>query len=170
MNSFKHKTADISKKAKIGEGTQVWNNAQIRENAVIGKNCNIGKNVYVGEGVKIGNNVKIQNNASVYEGITIEDGVFIGPHVVFTNDRYPRAIKEDGNIKTKKDWKLEKSLVKYGASIGGNVTILPGITIGEYAMIGAGSVVTKDVPDFTLIYGNPARIKGRIDKNGKIME
>lgn len=170
MKYLKHKTAEVSSLAKVGENTKIWMNAQIRERANIGRNCNIGKNVYIGAGVKIGDNVKIQNNTSVFEGLSIEDGVFIGPHVVFANDKYPRAIKDDGSIKKIIDWKMEKSLVKYGASIGANATILPGITIGEYAMVGAGAVVTKNVPDFALVIGNPAKIVGKVDKNGKIIK
>ena len=161
-----HKTAEVSDKAKIGEGTSVWNNAQVRENAEIGKNCIISKNVYIDFGVKIGNNVKIQNNASVYHGVKIEDGVFIGPHVCFANDKTPRAITENGNLKKSDDWEVGKITVKKGASIGAGSIILPDITIGEYAMIGAGSVVTKNVPNYALVYGNPAEIKGKVDKSG----
>jgi acetyltransferase-like isoleucine patch superfamily enzyme len=153
-----HKTADIHKTAKIDKTSTVWNWVKVREKAVVGKNCILAKGVYVGKRVLIGDNVKIQNNASIYEGVTIEDGVFIGPHVVFTNDKYPSAINAQGKIKSEKDWKLEKTIVKQGASIGANATILPGIIIGRCAMIGAGSVVTKDVPDFGLVYGNPAKL------------
>ncbi len=160
-------SAIVSEKAKIGENTRVWHYAQIREDAQIGKNCIIGKNVYVDFGVKIGDNVKIQNNSSVYHGVTIEDGVFVGPHVCFTNDKQPRAINPDGSLKSADDWKVSKILVKKGASIGANSTILPGITIGEFAMIGSGSVVTKDVKDFELVFGNPAEHRGFVDKEGK---
>jgi acetyltransferase-like isoleucine patch superfamily enzyme len=153
-----HKTADISKTAKIDKTTSVWNWVKVRDEAVIGRNCVLAKGVYIGKGVIIGDNVKIQNNASLYEGLTVEDGVFIGPHVVFTNDRYPSAINKDGTLKSDKDWKLEKTTVKTGASIGANSTILPGIVIGKFALVGAGSVVTKDIPDFGLAYGNPAKL------------
>ncbi|MCL5070811.1 MAG: acetyltransferase [Actinobacteria bacterium] len=164
MESVKiHKTADVSKIAKIGKGSVVWNNAQIRENAIIGKNCIISRNVYIDEGVIIGDNVKIQNNVSVYKGVTIENGVFIGPDVVFTNDKYPRAVNKDRSLKKKEDWILEKTRIKQGASIGANSTILPGITIGRFSMIGAGSVVTKDVADFILVYGNPAKVISKIN-------
>ncbi len=162
-----HETADVSKKVKIGKGTMVWNNAQIREGAEIGINCIVGKNSYVDHNVKIGNNVKIQNNSSVYHGVTIEDGVFVGPHVCFTNDKNPRAVNADGSIKNSEDWNLGKTIVKKGASIGGNATILPDITIGKWALIGSGSVVTKDVPNFGLVVGNPAKLVGYVNKEGK---
>ena len=142
-----HKTADVSPKSEIGKNTKVWNWAQIRENAVIGKNCIISKGVYIDRDVKIGSNVKIQNNASVYHGVIIEDGVFIGPNVCLTNDKNPRAITPNGELKSDKDWEVSPVTIKSGASIGANSTILPGVTIGKSAMIGAGSVVTKNIPD-----------------------
>jgi len=162
-----HPTADVSKQAKIGSNTKIWHQCQIRENAVIGENCILGKNVYIDHDVRIGNNVKIQNNCSIYHGSEIEDGVFIGPNVCLTNDKTPRSITKDGKLKEDKDWKVDKTLVKKGASIGTGSVLLPGISIGEFAMIGSGSVVTKDVPDFGLVYGNPAELKGYVDKNGK---
>lgn len=162
-----HSTADVSEKAILGEGTSVWNNAQIREKAKLGKNCIISKNVYIDFGVCIGNNVKIQNNVSVYHGVSIGDGVFVGPHVCFTNDKEPRAINIDASLKSATDWKVSEIKIGEGASIGANSTILPGVSIGKFAMIGAGSVVTKDVKDFELVYGNPARHKGYVDKEGK---
>jgi len=159
MKYFKHPTAVVESE-EIGEGTRIWHFAHIREKAKIGRNCNIGKCVYIDTGVEIGNNVKIQNFACIYRGVKIEDDVFIGPAVTFTNDLYPRAFI----------WSEEKiipTLVKKGASIGANSTIICGITIGEYAMIGAGSVVTRDVPPFGLAYGNPARLKGFVCYCGK---
>lgn len=153
-----HKTADIHKTARVDKTASVWNWVKVREKAVVGKNCILAKGVYIGKGVVVGDNVKIQNNASIYEGVSIENGVFIGPHVVFTNDKYPSAINAKGKIKTDHDWKLKKTTVKYGASIGANATILPGIVIGKFASVGAGAVVTKDIPDFGLAYGNPARL------------
>ncbi len=156
----------ISKGAKIGKNTKVWHFSQVRENAIMGENCIIGKNCYIDFDVKIGNNVKIQNNSSIYHGSTIEDGVFIGPHVCLTNDKVPRAINEDGTLKNNSDWKVGKILIKKGASIGACSVILPNITIGKFAMVGAGSVVTKDVPDFGLVYGNPAKLHGYVDKKG----
>jgi len=132
---------------QIGDGTKIWHFCHVMPDAEIGENCVLGQNVFIGRGVRIGNNVKIQNNVSVYEGVTLEDDVFCGPSCVFTNNRYPPSGKR------------EKTLVKKGASIGANATIVCGVTIGEYAMIGAGSVVTRDVPPHTLVYGNPARVK-----------
>lgn len=155
MDYNAHETADVSEKAHIGEGTRVWHQAQIREDTEIGKNCIIGKNVYIDFQVKIGDNVKIQNNVSVYHGVEIQDDVFVGPSAVFTNDLYPRAAIWD-------DERLSKTLVKKGASIGANSTIVCGTTIGAYALVGAGSVVTKDVPDHALVIGNPARIAGYV--------
>ena len=163
---MRHPTAEVSEKAKIGKNTAIWHHAHIREKAEIGNNCIIGKNVYVDFGVKIGNNVKIQNNSSLYHGVKIENGVFIGPHVCLTNDKTPRAINTDGSLKGNSDWKVSEILVKEGASIGAGVVILPGVKIGRYAMVGAGSVVTKDVPDYGLVYGNPAQLKGNVCKCG----
>ena len=155
---FIHETADVSDKAVIGAGTKIWNLAQVRENAVIGEKCILSKNVYVDFDVKIGNGVKLQNNVNVYHGVEIEDDVFVGPSATFTNDMFPRAFISD--------FKLTKTLVKKGASIGANSTVVCGVTLGEYCMIGAGSVVTKDVPPFTLVVGNPARSIGKICKCG----
>lgn len=164
-----HPTAEVSDKAKIGSGTSIWNWVQVREGCVIGKNCIISKSVYIDADVVIGSNVKIQNNVSVYHGVKIEDGVFVGPHVCFTNDKNPRAINEDGSLKKGDDWRVTPIIVKKGSSIGANSTILPGVTIGKYALIGAGSVVTKNVPSFALVYGNPAKIHGKVDKSGSIL-
>lgn len=150
-----HPSSYVDKSAKIGKGTRVWHFSHIRENSSIGKNCNIGQNVYIGKDVKIGDNVKIQNNVSIYEKVTLQDYVFCGPSCVFTNVinprcEYPRDLEKD----------FKPTLVKTGASIGANATIICGNTIGKYAFIGAGAVVTKDVPDYALVYGNPARIAG----------
>ncbi len=157
---FSHPSAEISPEAMIGEGTKIWHYCQIREQAGMGKNCVLSKGVYIDVGVHIGDNVKIQNGVSIYHGVTLEDGVFCGPHCVFTNDKQPRAINPDGSLKGIDDWALSKTLVKKGASIGAQATIVCGITIGQWAMIGSGAVVTRDVPPYGLVYGNPARLRG----------
>jgi acetyltransferase-like isoleucine patch superfamily enzyme len=157
-----HASADVSPSAVIGDGTAIWHEAQIRERASLGRNCIVGKGVYVDFDVTIGNNVKIQNRASIYHGTTIEDGVFIGPHVVFTNDKLPRAINPDGSRKSDDDWDVGPILVRFGASLGAGSIVLAGVTIGRYALVGAGAVVTRDVPDFGLVVGNPARLVGHV--------
>jgi UDP-2-acetamido-3-amino-2,3-dideoxy-glucuronate N-acetyltransferase len=157
---FVHPTTDVSPRARIGRGTKIWQHCQVREDAVIGEGCVLSKGVYIDFGVKIGSSVKIQNGISVYHGVTLEDGVFCGPHCVFTNDRQPRAINPDGSLKSPDDWVLSETLVKKGASIGAHATIVCGVTIGSWAMVGAGSVVTRDVPDYGLVYGSPARLHG----------
>ncbi|MDO9086867.1 MAG: acyltransferase [Anaerolineaceae bacterium] len=157
-----HASAEVSDKSIIGDGTSIWHHSQIRENATIGKNCIIGKGVYIDTGVVIGDNVKIQNYVSVYHGVTLENGVFIGPHVCFTNDLKPRAINPDGTFKSADDWVLSRTTIKKGAALGANSTIRCGVTIGEWAMVGSGSVITRDVPDFGLVFGNPARLRGYV--------
>lgn len=159
---FIHDTATVSEKALLGMNTKVWINVQIREGAKIGTDCILSKDVYIDHSVSIGNRCKIQNSVSIYSGVTIEDDVFIGPNVSFTNDKLPRAFN--------KDWKVTPTCIRRGASIGANATIVCGVTIGEYAMIGAGSVVTRDVPAFTLVIGNPARIISRVDMSGNRLE
>jgi acetyltransferase-like isoleucine patch superfamily enzyme len=164
-----HPTADVSPDAEIGAGTRIWNDAQVREHARIGSGCVIGKNVYVDFGVAIGDNVKIQNNSSLFHGVTIEDGVFVGPHVCLTNDRLPRAINTDGSAKTADDWTVGPIVVRYGAALGASSVVLPGITIGRWALVGAGSVVTRDVPDYGLVAGNPARRIGSACRCGQAL-
>ncbi|MHC3129775.1 MAG: N-acetyltransferase [Candidatus Bathyarchaeota archaeon] len=155
-------TSVVDKTAVIGEGTRVWNFVHVRENAEIGKECVLADYVYVGRGVKIGNNVKLENRATVYEGVTIEDKVFVGPHVTFTNDLIPRSFNTD--------WKILQTLVKEGSSIGAGTVIVCGVTIGEYALIGAGSVVTENIPPHALAYGNPARIRGFVCRCSRKLE
>ena len=152
-----HPTAEVAPSARIGPGTSIWNQAQVRNGARIGADCVIAKNVYVDIDVVVGDRVKIQNNVSLYHGVTVEDGVFIGPHVCFTNDKLPRAINPDGTLKSDQDWEVGPILVRAGAAIGANATILPGVTIGRWAMVGSGAVVTRDVGDGELVAGNPAR-------------
>jgi UDP-2-acetamido-3-amino-2,3-dideoxy-glucuronate N-acetyltransferase len=153
-----HESACVEE-AEIGKGTNIWHFVHIRKGSKIGANCNIGKGVYIDINVKIGDNCKLQNFSTLYNGVTIGDNVFIGPHVCFTNDVFPRA-------KIWTDDRLVKTLVKDGASIGANSTIIAGITIGNHAMVGAGSVVSKNVPDYALVVGNPARIKGFVCECG----
>lgn len=155
-------TANVSKDTIIGNGTKIWINSQVREKSTIGENCILSKDTYIDTQVKIGNNCKIQNSVSVYQGVTIEDDVFIGPNACFTNDKVPRAFDPE--------WKITPTLVKKGASIGANATIICGVTVGEYAMIAAGSVVTKDVEPYSLVMGNPAKHYTYIDKMGNKIE
>jgi len=157
-NIFIHESAEVHDDADIGNGSKIWINVQIRENAAIGSECIISKDVYIDESVTIGNRCKIQNSVSVYKGVSIADDVFIGPNACFTNDLVPRAFNQD--------WKITQTIVNEGASMGDNATIICGVNIGKFSMIGAGAVVTKDVPAFTLVVGNPAKVIGKVDKNG----
>ncbi len=158
---FAHESSYIDKNVEIGEGTKIWHFSHIQSGAIIGTNCSIGQNVNIGNNVKIGNSVKIQNNVSIYEGVELEDYVFCGPSMVFTNIRLPRS-----EFPQKGSDFYEKTLVKKSASIGANATIVCGITIGRYALIGSGAVVTKDVPDYALVIGNPGKVIGKVDQRG----
>lgn len=155
-----HPTADVSPDASVGEGTRIWHEAQVRERASIGRDCILGKGVYVDVGVVVGDRCKIENRASLFHGLTVEDGVFIGPHAVFANDRFPRAVNADGSLKTDADWRAAPVLVREGASIGAGAVVLPGVTVGRWAMVGAGAVVASNVPPHAIVRGNPARIAG----------
>lgn len=150
-------SADVSEDATIGEGSSVWHLAQVREQAVLGENCIIGRGAYVGTGVTMGDNCKLQNYALVYEPAVLEDGVFVGPAVVFTNDHYPRSISPDGTLKRGDDWEAVGVTCKQGSSIGARSVCVAPVTIGKWALVAAGSVVTKDVPDHALVAGVPAR-------------
>jgi UDP-2-acetamido-3-amino-2,3-dideoxy-glucuronate N-acetyltransferase len=152
-NFFVHESSFVDEPCEIGEGTKIWHFCHIMTGAKIGRHCNIGQNVVISPQVTVGNNVKIQNNVSLYTGVILEDDVFCGPSMVFTNVINPRS-----HVSRKSEYKMTR--VKRGATIGANATIVCGITIGRYAFIGAGSVVTKDVPDYALVVGNPARLKG----------
>lgn len=162
-----HPSAEVESGATIGEGTKIWHICHVRKNAQIGQDCVLGRGVFVDAGVQIGNQVKIQNYVSVYVGVTIEDYVFVGPHVCFTNDMYPRAVNPDLTPKDLSNWIVTPTLVQHGASLGANSTIVCGITIGRWAMVGAGSTVTKDVPDHALVVGNPAKLIGYVCKSGR---
>lgn len=155
-----HPTAEVSPEAMLGDGCRVWRQAHIREGAVIGHGCTIGAGVYVGAGVRLGRNCKVQNGALLYEGLELEDGVFVGPQVCFTNDLLPRAVNPDLSLKTESDWELGRTLVREGASVGAASVVVTGVTIGRWALVGAGSVVTHDVPDHALVFGQPARLRG----------
>jgi UDP-2-acetamido-3-amino-2,3-dideoxy-glucuronate N-acetyltransferase len=158
---YVHPSADVEEGAAIGAGTKIWHLAHVRSSARVGANCVIGRNVYVDADVVVGDLVKIQNNVSVYKGVTIEDEVFVGPCAVFTNDLRPRAQNPD--------WEITPTLVRRGASIGANATLICGIEVGEYAMVAAGSVVTKNVAPYQLVAGNPARPLGWVDAKGQVV-
>ncbi|MEI6437475.1 MAG: acyltransferase [Candidatus Omnitrophota bacterium] len=159
MSYFKHPTALVGDKARVGDGTRVWAFVNIMDGASIGTDCNICDHCYVEGQVRIGNNVTVKNNVPVFDGVTLEDNVFVGPNATFVNDRLPRS-RSTG-------WKLERTTVRKGASIGANATVMCGITIGEYAVVGAGCVVLKDVPPHTVVVGNPARSVGLVNKSGQ---
>lgn len=153
-----HPSAHVSPNAEIGDGARIWINVQVREGAVIGAGCILSKDVYVDHDVRIGRGSKVQNGVSVYNGVTIGEDVFVGPNVTFTNDRVPRAFNSE--------WTVTPTVLQDGCSIGANATLVCGITIGAFAMVGAGSVVTRDVEPYTLVLGNPARPIARIDRAG----
>lgn len=154
-NYFVHESSYVDEGCEIGAGTKIWHFSHIMKGCKIGENCNIGQNVVISPGVVLGNTVKIQNNVSVYTGVICEDGTFLGPSCVFTNVVNPRAF-----IERKSEYR--QTVIKKGASIGANVTIVCGHDIGRYALVGAGSVVTRNIPDYALVYGNPARVHGYV--------
>ncbi len=160
---FVHPSAYVDEGARIGADTRIWHFCHIMPQAHIGRRCILGQNVFVGSGVRIGNGVKIQNNVSVYEGVTLEDDVFVGPSAVFTNVMNPRSFIERKTA-------YRPTLVRRGATIGANATIVCGITIGEYAFVGAGSVVTRDIPAYALVYGAPARLRGWVSRAGERLD
>jgi len=163
MDYFIHESSYIDDEVEIGEGTKIWHFSHILSNSKIGQNCTIGQNVVIGPDVEIGNNCKIQNNVSVYKGVTLEEGVFCGPSMVFTNIHNPRA-------EIRKMDQVRPTLVKKGATIGANATIICGTTLGRYSFIGAGAVVTKSVPDYALVIGNPARQIGWACECGELLK
>ena len=158
---FVHESSYVDNDVSIGENTKIWHFSHIQTGAIIGEDCSIGQNVNIGNNVKIGHSVKIQNNVSIYEGVELEDFVFCGPSMVFTNIKLPRSEFPQRGREF-----YSKTLVKKSASIGANATIVCGVTIGEYALVGSGAVVTKDVPPYSLVIGNPGRIVGKVDKKG----
>lgn len=164
MSFFVHESSYVDDNVKIGRGTKIWHFCHVQSGANIGERCSLGQNVNISNNVIIGNDVKIQNNVSVYEGVEIEDGVFLGPSCVFTNDLTPRARYPKGHQNYK------KTIIKEGASVGANATIVCGNTVGKCAMVAAGAVVTKDVPDYALVAGVPAKVIGRVDEQGNIIK
>jgi acetyltransferase-like isoleucine patch superfamily enzyme len=164
-----HPTAEIEEGARVGANTRIWHYCHIRAGAIVGNDCNFGHSVYIDHGAIVGNNVKLQNRVSVYRGVTLEDGVFVGPHTTFTNDKHPRAIDPEGHPLSDEDWMPVQTLVKYGASIGAGCVVLPGVTIGSWAMVGAGALVLRDVPDHALAVGTPATVIGYVCKRAHRM-
>lgn len=166
MSLFVHATADIGDNVTLGDNTKVWHYAQVRENANLGQGCVVGRGAYIGTGVHLGSNCKIQNYALVYEPAFLEDGVFVGPAAVLTNDLFPRAVTPQLELKSSDDWTSVGVTIRTGASIGARAVCIAPVTIGRWAVIGAGSVITKDVPDFALMVGVPAKRIGWVGKNG----
>jgi UDP-2-acetamido-3-amino-2,3-dideoxy-glucuronate N-acetyltransferase len=162
-----HPSADVAADVRIGERTKIWNRAQVREGAVIGDDCIIGKDVYIDFGVPIGDRVKIQNGSLVYHGVTVESGVFIGPGAIFTNDRFPRSITPDGELAGDADWTVSTITLRYGSSIGAGAVVVAGNDVGRFATVGAGAIVTRSVPDFALVVGNPGRRIGWVCACGR---
>lgn len=165
-----HPSSDVDDRATLGPGTTVWHLAQIREHARLGSACIVGRGAYVGPGVIIGNNVKLQNYALVYEPARIEDSVFIGPAAVLTNDRHPRSVDVTGKVKRPSDWSASGVIVREGASLGARVVVVAGRVIGRWALVAAGAVVTRDVADYALVAGVPARRTGWVGRAGERLE
>lgn len=163
-------TADVADNAQIGDGSSVWHLAQVREDAVLGMNCVVGRGAYIGTGVHLGDNCKIQNYALVYEPADLAEGVFVGPAAVLTNDLYPRAINADGTQKSADDWEHVGVTLKRGSSVGARAVCVAPVVVGEWAMVAAGSVVTRDVPDYALVVGVPARQIGWVSRAGVRLE
>lgn len=162
-----HPSASVEDGVELGAGTRVWSNVQIRTGARVGTNCVVGRNVFIDADVHVGDNVKIQNNASLYIGVEVHDGAFIGPHVIFTNDLVPRAVNPDGTLKSADDWEIGRTVVEAGAALGAGCVVVTGRTIGRWSIVGSGAVVTKDVPPFALVVGNPGRIIGWVSASGE---
>jgi len=152
-----HPTADLEADVHVGPGSSIWHRAQLRTGARVGTDCVIGRDAFIDEGVVIGDRVKIQNGALVYHGVTVEDGVFIGPGAILTNDRYPRAVTSSGDLARAEDWTVSPIVLRHGASIGAGAVVVAGTEVGRFATVGAGAVVTRDVPSHALVVGSPAR-------------
>jgi acetyltransferase-like isoleucine patch superfamily enzyme len=167
---FKHDSAEVSDNAHIGAGAKVWHGVQVMPGASVGEATILGKDVYVDAGVSIGARVKVQNHASLYKGSVVEDEAFIGPNAVLANDLRPRACTPDGALKTEMDWTARGATIKKGASVGAGCVVLPGVVVGSYAMVGAGSVVTEDLPDHALALGTPARVVGSVCSCGERLD
>lgn len=159
---FIHPTAEVSPRARLGPGVRVWNQAQVREDAELGAECSVGKDCYIDAGVQVGARCKIQNGVYLYHGVTVEEGVFLGPRATTTNDLRPRAITASGELRGAADWTVTATRIRRGAAIGAGAVVVCGVTIGEFAMVAAGAVVTRDVPDYGLVRGNPARLCGAV--------
>jgi UDP-2-acetamido-3-amino-2,3-dideoxy-glucuronate N-acetyltransferase len=159
---FVHESAIVDTPSEIGVGTKIWHFSHVLKHTRIGRGCTIGQNVVIGPNVTIGNRCKVQNNVSIYEGVELEDGVFCGPSMVFTNVTNPRAFVE-------RKAEFRRTLVREGATIGANATIVCGVTLGRFCMVGAGAVVTRDVPDYALVHGNPARVRGAVCRCGVVL-
>jgi acetyltransferase-like isoleucine patch superfamily enzyme len=164
--AFVHHTAAVEDDVALGEGSKVWAQTQVRRGARIGASCNVGRNVFVDVDVVVGDCCKIQNNASLFEGVTLDHGVFVGPHVIFTNDRVPRAVNADGSLKSADDWDHGRTVVRRGAALGAGTVVVTGVEIGEWSIIGSGAVVTRDVEPHALMVGNPARRIGWVSASG----
>ena len=160
-------SADVDPAAQLGRGTRIWHLAQVREGAVVGQDCIVGRGAYLGPGVRVGDRCKIQNAALVYEPAVLEDGAFVGPAVVFTNDHFPRAVNPDGSLKSAADWQVVGVTVRQGASVGARAVCVAPLTIGRWALVAAGSVVIRDVPDFAVVAGVPARRIGWVGPAGQ---
>jgi len=162
-----HATADVEDDVTVGPGTSVWNRAQLRRGSTLGSECVIGRDAFIDEGVRIGSRVKIQNGALVYHGVTVETGVFIGPGAILTNDRYPRSITPEGELAGADDWEVSTISLRQGCSIGAGAIVVAGSDVGRFATVGAGAVVTRSVPDYALVAGNPARRLGWVCACGR---
>jgi acetyltransferase-like isoleucine patch superfamily enzyme len=167
LDVFIHPTAEVSETARVGRGTKIWNEAQVRDGAVVGSDCILGKGVFVDIDVWIGDRCKLENGVNCFHGSRVEDGVFLGPGSQLLNDRRPRATTPSGTLKAPADWIVSGVTVREGASIGGAAIVLPGVVVGRWAMVGAGSVVTRHVADHLLVFGKPARPAGYVCRCGE---